>query len=535
MRLNRINGAAAFEPLENRRLFAFGETDPTFGDLGRAVTDFGDGAISPVIEDLCVGPAGIVAGGDAGLVRYTASGAVDPTFGVAGKIPFLGALFRASVQDSAGNVFALLVGSGGTVVLKYDAQGLIDRTFGSNGKALVTTAGTFAAKSIAVDGDGKILIAGIRRTSAQGAALVRIYRLDSDGRLDDGFGDDGAAEFQFGQPSLPGFSAIDRVLGIVPIHDGRILVGGGSITVNQDSRSDDFEPPEFPFDGAIFATAQLKSNGHLDDDYGQDGIARAVYSSRETLNDAIDDLGTSGVLPSAFAAAPDGNAVLAANDGELALAEFDTNGQLRFNEHAESGFPLEKPSDAVFLPDGRAAIVGQPRQDQRHGLVMTYLMADGTVGAPVFTDDLIGTTNDLQAQTPGVLAVAPDQHLLIGGTSSDLSGYELVKFSAGPDAAPRSDEFAGGTVNDIAKDADGGLHLAYYDSNSTTLKYAYRAPNGLWTAPVTVDATPNSGGYLSIAVNSHRQPVIAYFAGSTADLNLATSFDTGQTLHFSTW
>src|SRR5207249_9221460 len=128
-----------------------------------------------------------------------------------------------------------------------------------------------------------------------------------DGEVDNGFGDDGVAEFQFGIPAQPGFAAIDRVLGIVPVHDGRILVGGGSITVHQESRSDDFEPPEFLFDGAIFATAQLKSDGHRDEDYGQDGVARAVYSSGEALNDAIDDLGASGVLPSAFAASPDGN------------------------------------------------------------------------------------------------------------------------------------------------------------------------------------------------------------------------------------
>src|SRR5207237_3222565 len=104
----------------------------------------------------------------------TPSGAIEPTSGVASRIPLFGALFRGRAQDSQGNVFALLVGTTGTVVLKYDAQGLIDKSFGQNGKTLVTTAGTFAAKSIAIDDDGKILVAGIRRTSAQGAALVRI-------------------------------------------------------------------------------------------------------------------------------------------------------------------------------------------------------------------------------------------------------------------------------------------------------------------------------------------------------------------------
>ena len=73
-----------------------------------------------------------------------------------------------------------------------------------------------------------------------------------------------------------------------------------------------------------------------------------------------------------------------------------------------------------------------------------------------------------------------------------------------------------------------------------TLKYAYRAPNGLWNPTVTVDSKTNTGTYISIALQNVnkgttkkpiivQEPSIAYFAEATADLKLAESTDLGAT------
>jgi hypothetical protein len=53
------------------------------------------------------------------------------------------------------------------------------------------------------------------------------------------------------------------------------------------------------------------------------------------------------------------------------------------------------------------------------------------------------------------------------------------------------------------------------------MEYVYRAPDGLWNAPVTVDSGPNAGQYVSIAVNSKNNPGIAYFDGNAGDMKFA--------------
>ena len=71
---------------------AGGDLDPTFGDGGRVVTRLGAGSAA---MSLALQPNGkIVVAGVAGsapvLVRYEGDGALDPTFGVGGRVPTVG-------------------------------------------------------------------------------------------------------------------------------------------------------------------------------------------------------------------------------------------------------------------------------------------------------------------------------------------------------------------------------------------------------------------------------------------------------------
>ncbi|MEA2735166.1 MAG: hypothetical protein QOE14_1617, partial [Humisphaera sp.] len=79
-----------------------------------------------------------------------------------------------------------------------------------------------------------------------------------------------------------------------------------------------------------------------------------------------------------------------------------------------------------------------------------------------------------------------------------------------------------GNGNDIAFDADGVLHIAYYDSIERNLKYLTRETDGSVSAAQTIDTSGNDvGGYVSIAVDSRGRPGVAYFDGSAGDLRFA--------------
>jgi hypothetical protein len=79
-----------------------------------------------------------------------------------------------------------------------------------------------------------------------------------------------------------------------------------------------------------------------------------------------------------------------------------------------------------------------------------------------------------------------------------------------------------GNGNAMAYDGDGVLHIAYYDSIEHTLQYVTRGTNGQVSSPLRIDNTGDDvGGYVSLAVDSHDRPGVAYFDGTSGDLKFA--------------
>src|SRR5439155_27042348 len=80
----------------------------------------------------------------------------------------------------------------------------------------------------------------------------------------------------------------------------------------------------------------------------------------------------------------------------------------------------------------------------------------------------------------------------------------------------------GGNGNDLAYDADGVLHMVYYDSIQHTLMYVTRGTDRGLSAAQRVDGSSDDvGGYLSLAIDKYDRPSIAYFDGTAGDLRYA--------------
>jgi hypothetical protein len=78
-----------------------------------------------------------------------------------------------------------------------------------------------------------------------------------------------------------------------------------------------------------------------------------------------------------------------------------------------------------------------------------------------------------------------------------------------------------GTVNDIAYDPAGRLHVAFYDAKTKRLRYASRSAGGDWSAVITVDSASGVGSQLSLALDSKGNPSIAYLDAANKDLKYA--------------
>src|ERR1700733_2034887 len=189
----RYSCGCVAESLENRMLLSMGQLDPTFSSDGIVSTNFNGGlddahAVA-VQADGKVLAAGIVELGpmtpvtEIGVVRYNADGSLDDGsssdstpgdhFGTGGKFTFaegLGANVSSMAIQKDGKI--LLAGWGEPtdfgpiywLVLRLNPNGTLDKTFGKNGEATFKFTGEEAQiNAMAVQSDGKIVLAGSER------------------------------------------------------------------------------------------------------------------------------------------------------------------------------------------------------------------------------------------------------------------------------------------------------------------------------------------------------------------------------------
>ena len=189
------------------------------------------------------------------LVRYNSDGSLDTSFNSKGKVTTAVGTGTCKGQgvalQSDGKI--VVVGhsfnAGGQscfTVLRYGAHGNLDTSFGDSGKVTTTVAKDSNADSVAMQSDGKIVVAGnafIDRNNND----FGVVRYNANGTLDTTFNGTGKATADFGAHDL-GHS--------VAVHgDGRIVVAGYS--TNESEKQ--------------CALACFKANGNLDTSFNGTG------------------------------------------------------------------------------------------------------------------------------------------------------------------------------------------------------------------------------------------------------------------------
>ena len=210
----------------------------SFDDYAQAVALQSDGMI--VIAGYCVGAMG---DNDFCVARLDKVGALDPTFD--GPSGSSNGKFLLPIGTSGDNASALLIQPDGKIVVagsclvsaaNYDfcitrlnTDGSLDASFDGpsgvgNGKFLlpITAAKSDSAAALALQPDGKILIAG--HCDNGGNADFCVARLHIDGSLDTTF--DGPSGSSNGKFLLPIGSSDDIATAMLLHPDGKIVVGG---------------------------------------------------------------------------------------------------------------------------------------------------------------------------------------------------------------------------------------------------------------------------------------------------------------------
>lgn len=323
-----------------------GSLDSTFGIGGKVTTDiFGeiDGAEAVAIQPdgriVAVGSAGSGQGFLHTLVRYNTDGSLDLSFGSGGKVitPInIGGAFEDVAIQPDGKILAagrtgIFVNQfiiGHLVIARYNSDGSLDPTFGAGGKVIDTFLGGTVAYALALQPDGRIVVAGT--FASQDFALVRY---NSNGSLDTTFGSGGIRAIDFSGRDDQGY-------GITIQQDGKIVIVGSTQA------------------GGIlqFGVARTDAQGNLDPSFGSGGKVITAFSGDF---DRADDV----------LIQPDGKIVAAGvADGDVvgfALARYNSNGSLdsgfgnggklvtSFGDYAEA-FAVGMQPDGKIIASGRA-------------------------------------------------------------------------------------------------------------------------------------------------------------------------------------
>jgi uncharacterized delta-60 repeat protein len=331
-----------------------------------------------------------------------ARGDLDPTFGSGGKV----------TTDFGGNetAWGLAVQADGKAVVagtrfdpgpsddfvlaRYTATGALDATFDGDGKVTTDFGGrSDGADDVAVQADGKIVVAGSGFSVPVRPLDFALARYNRDGTLDATFGDGGKVLTTF-EPN-----SIDRANALVIQPDGKI-VAVGSTRSGPTSQ---------------FAVARYLPNGSLDATFDGDGLAMTPISSGVAFDLAVQ---------------PDGKLIAAgwSNPGgfDIAMVRYNPDGSLdsSFGGNgtvvASSFRPASTYASHVLVqPDGKI-LTG--------GAGLARFTSDGTVDRSFGAGGRAVT--DLGLVTP---VLQPDRKILaVGSTPSpgNFSDFAVVRLTA---------------------------------------------------------------------------------------------------------
>ena len=273
-----------------------------------------------------------------GIVAGAQPGTLDKTFGNEGRVfseTFSAGCNAMAIQPD-GKIVAAGAGGydgmGGFFVARYNSDGSIDNSFGDEGRVITNFFGTATShiESIIVLPTGKILAAAW--FGDYGLIDIALLQYNPNGSLDSSFGVNGIV--------ITDISNFDYIYDMVVQPDGKIIVAG-----DRKKNENDF---------LTSFTVRYLPDGRLDKSFGRKGIAFTSYSDNIDIT--------------SVALQPDGKIIVGGNyniygdfmllryqpDGSLD-SSFGGDGIIRYDFGADIGHLF----DLAVQPDGKILAAGE--------------------------------------------------------------------------------------------------------------------------------------------------------------------------------
>src|SRR5262245_3545788 len=292
------------------------------------------------------------------VLRYSANGSLDTSFGESGKITT--AVAKESNADSvamqsdgkivvAGNAF--IDGNNNDFgVVRYNANGKLDSSFNQTGKATADFGAHDLPRSVAVHGDGRIVVAGYTTNESKEQCALACFR--ANGSLDTNFNGTGKVITKFGGDGDA------EGEGVAAQSDGK-TVAVGYATVGGVQQ---------------FAIERYKNDGALDASFG--GTGRVLTA-----------VGISGSNATGVALQKDGKIVVAGyavnNSGRIydfACLRYDADGSLdqSFGDHGKVTTDVgDGKASSVVAQDNKIIVAGYAYADNNSEFAVLRYDASG--------------------------------------------------------------------------------------------------------------------------------------------------------------
>ena len=424
---------------------------------------------------------------DFAVARYNPDGSLDTTFGTGGKV-----ITTMSTGNGADQAYAVAIQSDGKIVIagkaekslavaRYTTAGVLDTSFSGDGKVTtLLTGGTDVAFAVAVQSDGKIVVAGVAGLgllSDEGNYVVARYT--STGALDNTFGGDANGD------STP---------------DGYVITDVGSNTFDQ-----------------AYAVAVLSDDKILAAGHGGDDIALLRYTSAGALDTTFDTDGkvTTDISPGYN----EPYAMAVQSDGKIVIVGTGTNADNSDFHFIAARYTSAGALDTTFSTDGKVITNFGSTEDRARAVAV---QSDGKIVAAGYSsrdfalarynadgslDDTFGTGGKVTTTTVSTtsdrahaVAVQSDGKIVAAGESGNDFGLArylgqaevptLVSNLAQTDATPASVTVSTGSMT---QQIITGSNSAGYTLSSIELDVA-TALNAAAAAKVRAELWSDDGG-----------------------------------------
>ena len=292
-------------------------------------------------------------------------------------------------------------------LVRYNTDGTLDTTFNGAGKVITAVGeGDCKSEGVALQTDGKIVVAGY--SFANGRAEFTLLRYNTDGKLDSGFGKSGRVTTQIGRSS-------DSATCLAVQSDGKIvLVGNVFAPGNND-----------------FGVARYNSNGTLDTTFNKTGKALVDV-------DKLDNVRSVAVLS-------DGKIVLAGDaahddNRRFAVARLNADGtpDMSFNKTGKVTTDLgngnAEARGVAVQSDGKTIVAGFASADGPEKFALIRYNPDGTLDTGFGGTGKLLTLVGSSGSTAASISLQSDGKIVVAGYAVNNSGrgrdFAVVRYNA---------------------------------------------------------------------------------------------------------